>query len=191
MASRTPKADPDLGSDFREGGIDPRMIPVFVEDYATMFLVGTIFVDLFHAGRISIFAKQEFSVLISRARSVLYDSLARAVVVVMNAKTADVREAAELRGTLQRLLVKASPDGWHAAVAVPDVAAWVRTDPRYRKMLSRKGEPLERAKACFEFAKAHGFDRGPLREEVEEFGELEEFLLRYARVLATAATTRP
>jgi hypothetical protein len=191
MDSRSEPTRPDLGRDVRRVKVHPRTIPLFVEDHAGMFLLGAVFFDLYDSGQISIVTKLERSSTLGTAQRVLLDSLARAVAVVFNAGTDDPIEIAEQRGRIERVLAQASIDGWHVALATPDVAAWVRLDPRYEVLLAAEGDPVTRAKACFEFAKTHGLDRKPLRDGVEEFRELEDFLLRNVKAPATAVTTRP
>jgi hypothetical protein len=118
----------------------------------------------------------------------------RPVALVLCTNTENRTEILKLRGTVHRILVQSSPVGWHAALAIPRLDAWVMVDPWIKAAFeaderTREGENCyyERSLRIGELTKDRPFDLSLLRRESTEFADLEEFIDRQVR----AAQARP
>src|SRR4051812_25188647 len=70
------------------------------------------------------------SAVIGIAQRTLLEQPERPVALVLNTNTRDPREIDVQGRTVRRILARITPDGWHVALAIPEVDVWVLADPR-------------------------------------------------------------
>jgi hypothetical protein len=111
----------------------------------------------------------------------------RPVALVLCSETEDRRAIITMKDAAQRVLASGKPTGWHVAMAVPRLDAWVMVDPRIREAfeadeLTRDPQNYYgRSLKIGELTKDKPFDVALLRQESAEFQGLEEFLERQLR----------
>lgn len=128
---------------------------------------------------------------ISMAMGALLDDPGRPVAVLLDAPSVNSREIAIERGAIKRLLARAAPEGWYAAIAIPRLDAWVMTDPRikqdFESYLQGKASYRDRALRIGELTRRHPFDSSELYRTNEDFKGLVEFLQRHSPVPTASA----
>jgi hypothetical protein len=108
------------------------------------------------------------------------------VALVLNADTDDLERVDARQRTIERILTRAAPTGWHVTLAVPKIDAWVKADPRVREDFesneATRDNRFNQGVRIGELAKVAPIDREAIARAHPEFRALEEFVERHAPI---------
>ena len=149
--------------------------------------------QLLHHYRVKFYLGLTTSAAVDLGVGSLYDHPERPIAVLVAADTDNPRVVAAERGAMKRMLARAHWENWCAAMAVPDLFAWIRTDPFYRQELDaletnspKKIWNADRADRIRELAPHHPFDPTELLRTEPDYRGLVEFLTRHGAAKAGA-----
>lgn len=168
------------------------VVRLFVENRSEELIAQSVFADYVRDGRLTVKMCWTASSAISLAESWLLTTPAAAVALALNC-SADPRE---FRTPIENILSRAAArDRWQVAVAVPDMSAWLLSDPKFaesvRNSLAPSQSPSKADIAVFfkDWVKQPGnqFDREEVGRNDSEFAALNGFIER--QILSAAGTT--
>src|SRR5262249_51242378 len=104
------------------------------------------------------------------------------IALVLNTDTDDPERIEREQKTIERILYRAAPRGWHVTLAIPKIDAWVKADPRIRQdfeaNLATRDSRYNQSLQIEELVKEAPLDREAIRRAHPEFRALEEFIER-------------
>jgi hypothetical protein len=143
------------------------------------------------SGAMEVSSRSTYSGAIATAEYSLLTGQHNPIALVLNADTDDPERIESEERTIGRILYRAAPNGWHVALAVPNVDAWVKADPRIRADFeanpATRDSRYNQAVRIEELVKEAPLDRDAIRRARPEFRALEEFIERSSPILQPAS----
>ena len=157
-------------------------VSVWTEDRAEQHFLEAIFAESIASGIVTVRSGLGRSPAISFVQSSLFEHPERPVALVLNTETEDLSEILAQRGTVSRILARASSSGWHLALAIPKLNAWAKIDPRIAAAFEADEATREdyyaQASRIRDLTRRRPFDVEALRAKSREFRKLEDFIQR-------------
>jgi hypothetical protein len=129
---------------------------------------------------------------ISEAEMSLLQHPERPVAVVVDTRTENERECADMRLTIKRILARAYPENWYVGVAIPRMVTWAMTDPRFKQEIDALGSKAlygDKATRVGELIKKLPFDATELYRTSPDFRGLVEFVQKHSPVAPAKAAS--
>ncbi len=128
----------------------------------------------------------------SQAQGSLLFNPERPVAVVVDTRTENQREYAEIKLAIKRILARAYPENWYVGVAIPRMVAWAMTDPNYKREIDALDSgTLYGDLAAFvgKLVKKQPFDASELYRGSADFRGLLEFVQKHAPAVPAKAAS--
>jgi hypothetical protein len=127
-----------------------------------------------------------------QAQASLFVDPERPVAVVVDTRTENERECAEMKLTIKRILASAYPENWYVGIAIPRMVAWAMTDPRFKQEIDAMGSKAlygDKAMRVGELIKKLPFDATELQRTSADFRGLVEFVQKHSPVAPVKAAS--
>jgi hypothetical protein len=143
------------------------------------------------SGVMEVSSRSTYSGAIAMAEYMLLMTGDRPIVLILNADTDDPERIKREQRTIERILYRSAPNGWHVTLAIPNVDAWVKADPRIRADFeansATRGNRYNQAIRIWELVKEAPLNREEIRRVHPEFRALDEFIERSSPILQPAS----
>lgn len=164
----------------------PQRVRLLAENLPEHRLLEAIFLDERQRGLVEVSSFLTPDAALGAAELFLLQHPERPVALVLNTGTDHSERIAAQRKVTRRVLSRITPDGWHLALAIPDVDAWVMADSRLRQAFesdeTTRRSRYERAVRIGDLARDLPVDHEAIGRAHPEFAALAEFINRHATV---------